>query len=391
MKSVAVNLQHINYKIAFNMRIHQVGNNQFYLDLRLPDRWGGDSLKPHQINMNPQELNSHNALMQERIAELAILLETKQWQKMSDSDKEKHLKEHLAKLARAGYLAYQKIFGDVEMLNWLNQWDEKPAVIEIISSDFFLPWELLYPVDPRKELAWEYFWGFQYLISRRFPLPSVSASFLVPPDIDVKNRPSLGLLADTSLPHVETEISFFKRRKDNGELDLEFFDDIDPDFEIEGLEKLEQFLSHTLNIVHFACHASYDHENHLKSYLSLSKNFELRLEHLEQGLSIPSRPMVMLNACETGNMNSLYTSFFAQQFYVCGARGVVATECVIPDAFASEFANQLYRYLLKGLPLGQALFESRWHFWNSVQKPTGLIYSMYAQPSVRLKYGGKNE
>jgi hypothetical protein len=57
-------------------------------------------------------------------------------------------------------------------------------------------------------------------------------------------------------------------------------------------------------------------------------------------------PLVVLNACERGNLNPLYTSYFAAAFLRHGARGVVAAEGAVGDTLAAQFAEDLYGHLL---------------------------------------------
>ena len=91
-----------------------------------------------------------------------------------------------------------------------------------------------------------------------------------------------------------------------------------------------------------------------------------------------------MNACETGNLNPLYTSRFVAAFMRAGALGVVATECALPDIFAARFAKKLYLYLLKGKPLGASLLATRQYFLKKYHNPSGLLYSMYAAPSIKI-------
>lgn len=80
----------------------------------------------------------------------------------------------------------------------------------------------------------------------------------------------------------------------------------------------------------------------------------------------------------------MYTSHFAGSFPGLGARGVVATECKVPDDFAAEFVEKLYEHLLNGEPLGESLLASRRFFLTERGNPSGLLYSMYASPPFRL-------
>jgi len=60
---------------------------------------------------------------------------------------------------------------------------------------------------------------------------------------------------------------------------------------------------------------------------------------------------------------------------------------IIEDgAFAADFAEQLYAHLLAGEPLGESLLATRRYFLEKYNNPSGLLYSMYALPSIRLQH-----
>lgn len=101
-------------------------------------------------------------------------------------------------------------------------------------------------------------------------------------------------------------------------------------------------------------------------------------------MKIDGNPLNIMNVCETGNLNPLYTSNFAAVFLKYGARGVLATECAEPDDFAADFAEQLYVLLLSGNSLEESVLETREYFLKNYDNPSGVVYSMYAQPSIRL-------
>ena len=122
-----------------------------------------------------------------------------------------------------------------------------------------------------------------------------------------------------------------------------------------------------------------------KQYMLLSDEFPISLQDLEvYEITIHGHPLIIMNACETGNLNPLYTSHFVGSFLKYGARGVVATECAVPDSFAADFAHKLYGHLLAGELLGESLLATRRYFLHEYHNPSGLLYSMYAPPSIRL-------
>jgi CHAT domain-containing protein len=164
---------------------------------------------------------------------------------------------------------------------------------------------------------------------------------------------------------------------------------LDPEKKREEFKEFQRFWGNALNVVHFACHAFYEDGSPEMSHLLLSDEFRISLMDLvNYELTITDHPLIIMNACETGNLNPLYTSYFAEAFLEHGVRGVVATECTVPDAFAADFAEQLYTHLLAGERLGTSLLATRRYFLEKYFNPTSLLYSMYAPQSLRLALKG---
>lgn len=154
----------------------------------------------------------------------------------------------------------------------------------------------------------------------------------------------------------------------------------------DSYHEVQQFLNNEYDMTHFACHAVFTDESRAESYLKLSDEFRLRFEDMDTfGFQLKGQPLVVLNACATGNLDPLYTSHFAAKLLKATQRGVVATECRIPDAFGADFTEHLYQhYLLSEKQLGQGLLESRRYFLEERGNPTGLAYAMYAPPETQL-------
>jgi hypothetical protein len=227
----------------------------------------------------------------------------------------------------------------------------------------------------------------RYIISR------VIEAHFVSPIIPVARQPRLGLLVYGELPSVqEGKMSYFNKLEDDGKLALFPLRALDPNKKKEDeLREFRRFWEGALDLAHLACHALYEDESPDESFILLSDEFRITLMDLEvYGISLESsHPLVVLNACETGNLNPLYSSYFAGAFLKYGARGVVATECTVPDTFAADFAQQLYTRLLDEKPLGESLLATRRYFLEECHNPSGLLYSMYAPPSIRLARTGE--
>jgi hypothetical protein len=243
----------------------------------------------------------------------------------------------------------------------------------------------MYPAGLNEPLSFERFWGANYIISRVIAKGTRSGAF-VSPTIYLDDLPKLGLLTYSGLPSVVAkEIPFFEKLADDGEIDLVKLCALDPNKKLDELRRYQRFWSNAFSLAHFACHAFYVDGSPDESSLLLSDEFQVSLmDMMNYDIAINGHPLVFMNACETGNLNPLYTSYFAEAFLERGVRGVVATECTIPDGFAADFAEHLYTYLLAGKSLGESLLATRRHFLKKFHNPAGLLYSMYAPPSIRL-------
>ena len=78
------------------------------------------------------------------------------------------------------------------------------------------------------------------------------------------------------------------------------------------------------------------------------------------------------------------TSDFVRRFMQSGARGVIATECDVPDAFAAAFVRPFYDRVLAGERFGRALLATRRHFLDRYRNPVGLLYAAYMSLDTRL-------
>jgi len=338
------------------------------------------------ISMSAHDLESLNRQLQEEIGTVAVRQEGG---KLTSSECDAELRT----LAEVGHYAFLQAFGRSEAREAIQRAlaavqdyldGRRLLSIQFASESFVLPWELLYPV-PLDQLSYRRFWGMNYIISRVVVQKDRPGSF-VSPKMAVGDRPRLGLLAYDELPSVsEREIPFFEKLHDAGKIAFFKMRALDPAKKREELRAFSDWWKDAFNLVHLACHASYQGDRPSQSSILLTDEFPISLMEMEAyGMEIAGHPLVILNACESGNLNPLYTANFAAAFLKYGARGVVATECAVPDNFAADFAEQLYTRLLAGDPLGETLLATRRYFLDEHNNPSGLLYSMYAPPSIRL-------
>jgi CHAT domain len=98
-----------------------------------------------------------------------------------------------------------------------------------------------------------------------------------------------------------------------------------------------------------------------------------------------SKPLIVLNACQTGRLGQQMSSLggFAQAFLDRGAGAFISTMWSVGDAPASTFIQTLYEGLLNRQPMSAAATKAR-HKARHSGDATWLAYAVYAHPHARL-------
>jgi hypothetical protein len=323
--------------------------------------------------------------------------------KLSPADLEKLA----AGLRRASQFAFDETFkrrtpirDEMERIETESRAKGRGLLIEIQapSSDSLpLVWESLYDEDvatpPAPENHWglDEVWGFRHVVARQL-FGSAYANldnYLE----DLVNRGGMVLFINDRLSqvvHVEVpQLTGLAQQHRLGHRTWPAKPGLSP-------QELLDFLGDpqfNYDFVHFACHARTQSGQASAMELELAANKKpLRVTYLDlrTGLrELRSNPLVFLNGCSTGNEPPLQTRNLVSLFLDLGARGVVATECTMPDVFAAPFAAEFYRRFFTrsngGPPgLGEALLATRRHFLENYNNPLGLAYTLYADGETRV-------
>lgn len=370
-------LLYLDYPVDIQLRIYSNGTG-YNLDIFALD----------QIKRISIRLSLHDLVVLNKRLQVAAENISRNGQHGIDQSKDE-LDNLLRPLAEVGNYIFKQIFGYYGATQIIQElFDTIPnATIQIASENFFLPWELLYPQELDESLSFEHFWGMNHIISRIVVQETRPGSF-VPPLMLMQSRPKLGLLINDELPAViDVEVPFFEKLHDQGEIQLLRLRNLnsDPQEKLAELKEFKALWSKGLDLAHFACHVFYEEGQPDKSHFLISDAFPVTLMDLDvYEFNIIGFPLVIMNTCTTGNIDPRYTSDFASTFLRYGARGVIATEGAITDTFAAAFTEQLYCRLLNEEPLGQSVLDTRKYFLKQHYNPSGLLYSMYAPPSIRL-------
>jgi hypothetical protein len=341
------------------------------------------------VRVSEQDLRGLNQQLREVLQVLANLLSDQIHIERNEIGAESY-DDALDRLARRGNATFKTLFPDAADQRYLIEALASPdgANLEIGTDSFFLPWELLYDSYDPATVDFKSFWGFRHRIVRSLTEPRDQPAALLADG----ERPRVILFANPGLQSVvEEEVPFLARLDQEKRIELH-------DGQGEALlardgisdrERRGRFFEYSRSqpgdLTHFACHAL-GAESSFESYLELSDDFRLHIEDmLVENYQLAGAPLVLLNACGTGVRDPLKTCDFVRRFLASGGRGVVATECDVPDLFASTFIQRLYDRLLQGEPVASALFESRRSFLAENGNPLGLMYSAYLPFEMRLR------
>jgi len=138
---------------------------------------------------------------------------------------------------------------------------------------------------------------------------------------------------------------------------------------------------------HFTGHGAHPTSDANKAEIQLEKmqlftpdNLSGKIRNL--GLA---RPLVFLNACQTGRGGMSLTGVggWAREFLKAGAGAFIGTYWSVFDRTACDFAQALYASLLGGEPIGKAVQSARTAVRNS-GNPNWLAYTVFADPLAAL-------
>lgn len=341
-------------------------------------------------------LSDLNRLLDDARRSIQIIMEKSLTVRISPEDLDA-IRTMFSKVAAVGYNSYSRIFVEDDGRDQIKEAlesipDTKTAILIFRTEEFNFPWELLYIENPFQNFNYHDFLGFKYVIYRQF-LPS-SRSRYAPQDIYAPSS-LLGLIADESLTYVPLEIEFLAKAV--GDKLKQFRCDLDTSRRKELFySDLTQFFKQKMHTVHFACHTAkpkQDRHLHLSSdayCFMLSSQYSLCPSDIENArIAFVDWPIIFLNTCSSSESadQEYYSRWGSVKDFLArrGASSVIATECVIPDIFAMEFAKAFYPLLWKNKRLGSALLETRQQFLEEYQNPLGLLYSLYASnPPIRL-------
>jgi hypothetical protein len=258
--------------------------------------------------------------------------------------------------------------------------------VAITSDKLFQPWGMLYthPVQDEKLAGdgsnWvkNGFWGYRHIVHqtprkyKRENRIQPDADGGVPASVNFDDRLSIAL----NLPIIDQHIEFLcglgakiKRTK-KSELELVF----------------KQNRCNLERILYFYCHGhgSGSAVNISPPYLEMTDDTvsAFDFERWAGGEKLPTSPLVFINACQGGQMTTLFYKSFAVELLEEGAVGLIGAQIDVPAVFAAQYAKEVFEKFFdrkstqKGR-LGPLLREVNKKLWDGNNNPLGLVYSLY--------------
>lgn len=144
------------------------------------------------------------------------------------------------------------------------------------------------------------------------------------------------------------------------------------------------------DVVHFACHGNFDQTGRLDGLMMVDGTCLLPEQVSE--MTFGRRPLVFLNACQTGpGFLSLgdYAGM-AQAFLMAGSSGVIAPLWAIDDKVSGDIAKRFYQRVFDGDLPAEYMRQQRRHFRKSGrQEPrsaTWMAYVFFGHPEMRVTW-----
>jgi hypothetical protein len=186
--------------------------------------------------------------------------------------------------------------------------------------------------------------------------------------------------SDSNLPSLPEERNWILRFSKEYGIDVSLASKHD---EVISALKLGGF-----DMIHISSHGRFDNRNSLFSTIDLEGCMPLRPSHLSGEASRfgESNPIVILNACQTGNQGFSLTGVqgWAEQFLTLGASVFIGTLWSVSDGSAFNFVKELYRQMTSNT-IGESVRLAR----GACKKkgdPSWLAYGLYGHPNFKINF-----
>ena len=276
-------------------------------------------------------------------------------------------------LSTIGTDLYEKLFPRELKEIWESRIRGKTRSIMILSDEPWIPWEIIKPYyrTDKGEYEEDGFLCEDYSITRWI-------AGTTPPSFIKISQGVLIAPVVSELPNIQREIDFLKTSFANTK-------EINP-----TLKTVREVLRKGgFHLIHFACHGSFDPEEHEQSMVYLQGDDILKSRDIsgERRNFGKDKPFVFINACETANADFSLVGIgsWAYKFITAHSSGFLGSSWEVNDRLAYLFSVSFYDGIRKGKTIGDAMREARLEV-RRVPDPTWLAYTLYADPNAKVAF-----
>lgn len=263
--------------------------------------------------------------------------------------------------------------------------------VQIVSTEPFIPWELIHLKNPAKKGMPEEEWFLGQMGVVRW-LYGAGENGWPPETISVREGYARYVIPEYpdsryELPEAEKEADFLKNKLHAKMLNAE-----------SGEVRKLISMPGSFDLLHFACHGTADQNNIGSSKLLMEGRIESSgyvLDGFTETVASEfsnlvdennNRPVIVVNACQTGRSGYKLTGLggFANAFLLGGAGAFIGALWSVGDAPARTFIEALYCELLNGSNLSKATIKARQAAKDNGDA-TWLAYVVYGHPYLELK------
>ena len=276
-------------------------------------------------------------------------------------------------LSTIGSDLYEKLFPRELKEIWKQRIRGRVRSIMIISDEPWIPWEIIKPSyeTERGDIVEDDFLCSSYLLTRWLAGPP-------PPSLIEIRRGALIAPVVSKLPNVQQESAFLVKS-------LGDVEEIEP--RLATVRKLLK--TGGFHLIHFACHGSFDPEEHEQSVLYLHGRDKLKSRDIagERRNFGKDKPFVFINACQTARADFALVGIgsWADKFINANSSGFLGSSWEVNDELAYRFSRSFYGALLEGKTVGEAMREARLEI-RGEPDPTWLAYTLYADPLAKVVF-----
>jgi len=415
-------LHETNLRRDVGLKIEQIGSEYYFVligcDLNLQDDWTAKhDISPFGVFSLVQDcratwmhkvVNFAEEVLSPRGMRRAFPFKD-DWDHASRDDA--WLRQICAPLAVAGAKLFHSLFrsgADPRMDRLAAKLRElsrtRELIITITSNDFFIPWGLLYThPDESDDLAvdgsnfrWEGFWGYRHIIEHNPEYSTLpwdlkpSADGRLVTSFNIDDR----IDAQLNVACIQPQRTFFQSLLGWGIIERT------KKSEFIGAIASDDFAD---QIVYFCCHGVGSGDpgrvSAALAQLTLSDDDPITATDIDYHMSgheFHSHPIVFINACQNGQMTTLFYQTVAKMLLKKGASGLIGAQIDMPAVFAAEFAQRFFSgfFSRRGknrILIGPLLRSTTRELLQEHKNPLGLAYSLYRGMDCFIAWGDTRE